>query len=95
MVWHRRHDRLAEYPGDLLRIAFTGWGHHAGYIYDLPALTAELERAGFAEVRPCSPSRSTDPVLRGLENRTDEEADIQLVVEATANGPVTAVAGRL
>jgi predicted SAM-dependent methyltransferase len=84
MVWHRRSDRLAEYPGDLLRIAFTGWGHHAGYLYDLPALRAELASAGFANVRPCSTSTSTDPVLRGLEKRTDEEADIQLVVEATA-----------
>jgi predicted SAM-dependent methyltransferase len=85
MVWHRRHDRLAEHPGDLLRIAFTAWGHHVGYLYDLPSLKAELERAGFEQVRPCSTSRSADPVLRGLENRTDEETDIQLVVEATAN----------
>lgn len=89
MSWHRRYDRLAEHPGDLLRIAFTYWGHHAGYLYDLPTLKAELERAGFANVRTCSTSRSTDPVLRGLESRTDEETDIQLVVEATASMPPT------
>ncbi len=32
----------AEHPVDLIRSAFSLWGHHRGYVYDEQALTAEL-----------------------------------------------------
>jgi len=81
---HRRLGRVAEHPVDLLRVPFTEYGHHLGYLYDEASLGAELKRAGFHSVRRCETGESTHPDLRNLENRGDEESFVQLVLEADA-----------
>lgn len=84
LAMHQRGGLLAEHVVDILRVPFTEYGHHAGYLYDEESLTAELKRAGFHGVRRCATGESSHPELRHLEARTDEEAYIQLVVEADA-----------
>lgn len=41
------------------------WGHQ--FIYDLPLLTAALEKAGFIEIKNFKPGQSDDPHLTGVE----------------------------
>lgn len=84
MGLQRRRGLVAEHSVDLLRVPFTEFGHHAGYLYDEESLAAELKRAGFHAVRRCETGESTHPDLQGLENRTDEESIIQLILEADA-----------
>ena len=84
MAMHRRLGRVAEHPVDLLRVPFTEFGHHAGYLYDEASLGAELKRAGFHDVRRCATGESTIPDLRNLENRDDDESLVQLILEADA-----------
>jgi predicted SAM-dependent methyltransferase len=84
MSMHGQAGRVAEHPVDLLRIPFNEHGHHVGYLYDEPALAAELKRAGFHGIRRCATGESDNPALRGLENRTDAEAFVQLILEADA-----------
>jgi predicted SAM-dependent methyltransferase len=84
MDMHRRAGRVAEHPVDILRIPFNEHGHHVGYLYDEASLAAELKRAGFHGIRRCQAGESDNPQLRGLENRTDAEAYVQLILEADA-----------
>ena len=84
MHHHRHLGRVAEHPVDLLRVPFTEFGHHLGYLYDEASLAAELKRAGFHGVRRCATRESAHPQLQGLENRTDEESLVQLILEADA-----------
>lgn len=81
---HRRLGRVAEHPVDLLRVPFTEFGHHLGYLYDEASLGDELKRAGFHDVRRCETGESRIPDLRNLENRLDEESLVQLILEADA-----------
>jgi predicted SAM-dependent methyltransferase len=81
---YRQYGFVAEHPTDLLRVPFAEHGHHIGYLYDETSLSAELKRAGFHTIRRCATGESDDPALRGLENRTHEEALVQLIVEADA-----------
>jgi predicted SAM-dependent methyltransferase len=81
---HRRAGWVAEHSTDLLRVPFTEHGHHVGYLYDEPSLSAELKRAGFHTIRRCATGQSEKPALRNLENRTDEESLVQLILEADA-----------
>lgn len=79
----RRHGYGVDHDVSLLRSVFVDCGHHAGYIWDLAAATAELEAAGFVSVRRCEVGSSDDPELCGLEARTEpSDRFLQLVVEA-------------
>ena len=66
---------------DLLRILFQEAGHHLGYLWDEPSLSAELEAAGFTEIARHEVGQSDDPILCGLEKR---DSPIQLALEAVA-----------
>jgi predicted SAM-dependent methyltransferase len=82
---HRLHGYLIAHPVDLLRVAFAESGHWRGYMFDESSLRAEMSGAGFADVTRCHVSESTDPVLRGLEKRTEPIEDkLQLVLEGQA-----------
>jgi predicted SAM-dependent methyltransferase len=74
--------RQAEHPVDLIRSAFSLWGHHTGYVYDEHALRTELERAGFISVRRYPPGESFDPGLQHLD-RQPSNADFYLAMEGT------------
>jgi len=83
LKWHEKEGHVAVYRVDLLRVAFTEHGHHAGYLWDIDSLSSELGAAGFVNARRCSTGESRDPILRGLEMRVAPvEAAIQLIVEA-------------
>lgn len=78
---HRRRGYAAEHPVDLLRVTFSENGHD--FCYDLASLTAELERAGFVDVRRHEVGESDLPEFRSLESRADPtEVATTLVVEA-------------
>lgn len=66
---------------DLLRIVFQEAGHHLGYLWDEPSLSAELKAAGFTEIARYEVGQSNDPLLCSLETR---DTPIQLVLEAVA-----------
>lgn len=79
----RRHGYGVDHGVSSLRAVFVECGHHEGYIWDLAAVTAELEAAGFVSVRRCEVGSSDDPALCGLESRTEpSDRVLQLVVEA-------------
>lgn len=84
LAMHRHYGRVAEHPADILRVPFAEHGHHVGYLYDEASLGAELKRAGFHAVRRCETGESTTPGLQGLENRTDAESLVQMILEADA-----------
>lgn len=85
---HRRHGLLAEHPVDMLRVTFAEWSHHAGYLYDFEALSAELTAAGFGEVVRVEAGESSRPELRRLEQRAEPtEKATELVVEASKPTP--------
>jgi predicted SAM-dependent methyltransferase len=82
--WHEMGGRSCVYPADILRIAFTAWGHAEGYLFDYSSLFSELRAAGFHNIRRCAVGDSAISDLRGLESRVDAEAVTQLVIEAEA-----------
>ena len=53
----------------MLRVTYAYHGHHRGYIYDWAALSAELMKAGFVDVRRCDAGQSPDAEFKGLERR--------------------------
>lgn len=74
--------RHFDHPVQLLAQVYVGSGHHLGFCYDCPALTAELEAVGFA-VHRCATGESAYAELRGLETRTHPaERATQLCMEA-------------
>jgi predicted SAM-dependent methyltransferase len=80
---HRRRGYQVEHSVDMLRVTYAYWGHHRGYCFDWAALSAELTRAGFVDVRRHEIGESGDPAFRGLEQRAEPtEAATQLVIEA-------------
>lgn len=80
---HRRHGYQIEHSVDMLRVTYAYWGHHRGYCFDWAALSVELTRAGFVDVRRHEIGESADPVFRGLEQRAEPtEVATQLVIEA-------------
>jgi len=80
---HRRHGYPAEYAADMLRVTYAYHGHHQGYIFDWAALSAELARAGFGDLRRYDAGHSDDPEFKGLETRAEPtEAMTELIVEA-------------
>jgi predicted SAM-dependent methyltransferase len=81
---YRDEGRVSEHAVDLLRVPFAEHGHHVGYLYDEASLSAELKRAGFHAIRRCATGESVNPELRDLENRTNAESFIQLILEADA-----------
>jgi predicted SAM-dependent methyltransferase len=79
---HRRKGFPAEHSVDMLNIIYAYHGHHAGYIFDWAALSAEMDRAGFVDVVRHEAGESDDPVFRGLETRAEPtENATELVVE--------------
>ena len=78
-----RHGYRVDHPVSLLRTIFAECGHHQGFIWDLASLAAELSDAGFVDVQRCDVQESADPVLAGLECRTEPvDQMLYLVVEA-------------
>ena len=79
----RRHERFGysvNHRADLLNITFA-CGHR--YVFDHAALEAELQRAGFGNVRRYDPSQSDDPVFRDIEQRTEKTVCLTcLILEA-------------
>jgi len=57
--------RLEARPADVLNHAMRAWGHV--FLYDEPTLRAELDRAGFSDVRRYPMNESDDPGMNGLE----------------------------
>ena len=72
---------VVEHPIDLMRIPIGSFGHHQGYVYDFATLDHELKRAGFHSTTEYPLGSSDDPVLAGLDQRTDE-GGAQIAVEA-------------
>lgn len=70
-----------EHPVDLLRVPIASFGHHTGCVYDLAALTEELERAGFVDVKEWDLTSSGHPEMAGLDKRVGE-GGAQMAVEA-------------
>lgn len=66
--------------------AFRGWGHQ--FLYNLPALKACLQAAGFATVRPCRYGESDHPELRAIEHHEQyiDTPELPHVVIAEATG---------
>jgi len=79
--FYRSLGLTVEHPVDLLRIPIASFGHHTGYLYDAPTLSAELARAGFVDAREQPLSDSSHPALRDLDKRTNE-GGAQMAVEA-------------
>ena len=73
---------IQDFP-DLLRVTFTAFGHHKGFIYDRETLDALLEQVGFVRVKHHQPGESDRLELRDLESRTGS-SDLwsQMAVEA-------------
>jgi predicted SAM-dependent methyltransferase len=79
---HRRAGYPAEHPADMLRVTYAYHGHHEGYIFDWDALSAELARAGFTDIRRYEVGQSDDPEFKGLETRSEPtDAATELIVE--------------
>lgn len=67
----------------MLRITYAYHGHHRGYCFDWAALSAELTRGGFVDVRRHAVREGDDLAFRDLEQRDEPtEAATQLVVHA-------------
>jgi predicted SAM-dependent methyltransferase len=82
---HRRHGYRIEHRVDLLRSIYHESGHCEGYLFDEAALRAELEAAGFREVRRSALGRSDEPALSGLDTRTEPGDELLLLaIEAQA-----------
>jgi predicted SAM-dependent methyltransferase len=80
---NRRHGYRVDHPVSLLRTVFAECGHHRGFIWDYASLSTELDRAGFVKIERCAVNDSADPVLCGLESRTESaDRELYLVVEA-------------
>jgi predicted SAM-dependent methyltransferase len=85
---HRGAGTRVEHFVDILRGVFIEYDHLRGYAYDLEALRAELEGAGFESIERCDLQESSDPELRGLEWRVlPVDRLTMLVVEAAKPGP--------
>lgn len=80
---NRRHGHRVDHRISLLRTLFVECGHHLGFVWDFEALAAELAAAGFVAIERRPVGGSPDPVLRGLESRTEpSDRSLYLVVEA-------------
>jgi hypothetical protein len=73
---------VVEHPIDLVRIPIGSFGHHEGYVYDLPTLDEELKRAGFHSTTEYGLGVSDRAEFQSLDQRTDE-GGAQIAVEAT------------
>lgn len=81
---NRSHGYRVDHPVSLMRTVFAECGHHQGYVWDHESLAFELTEAGFARVRRCEVQESEDPLLSGLESRTEPvDRLLYLAVEAT------------
>lgn len=80
-TFYRSLGLTVAHPGDLVRVPIASFGHHTGYLYDVAALCAELESAGFTQAREWPLTDSQHPDLRGLDKRTDE-GGAQMAIEA-------------
>jgi hypothetical protein len=74
-------DAAARYPVDVLNAAAHWYSHHEGYMWDFDALNAEMEAAGFSDIRRCPPNVSDDLHFARIPARANIT---QLAVEATA-----------
>ena len=82
---HRRAGYRIEHRVDLLRAIYHENGHCAGYLFDEAALRSELEQAGFRVIRRTELGHSPDPVLQGLDKRTEPgDQSLLLAMEAQA-----------
>jgi predicted SAM-dependent methyltransferase len=76
------HSIQFEHSVDILRQAFSEFGHHRGYLFDQSSIRAELESAGFEKITFHKVSQSECRPLRGLEQRVGGSHDYtQLCVE--------------
>jgi hypothetical protein len=67
----------------MLRVTYAYHGHHLGYCFDWAALSAELDAAGFVDIRRYEAGQSDDAAFCGLEQRAEPtEAATELIVEA-------------
>lgn len=80
-AFYRSLGLVVEHPVDLVRVPIASFGHHAGYLYDVDTLGAELRRAGFSDPKEYPLSESSRSDLRSLDQRTDE-GGAQMAVEA-------------
>lgn len=78
---YKKSGLVVEHPVDLIRIPIASFGHHLGYVYDYESLSAELQLAGFTDVRRCQLGESEHEPLRGLDSRVNSG---QVAVEAIA-----------
>lgn len=79
-----RHGYRVDHPVSLMRTVFAECGHHRGYVWDFESLAAELDAAGFVGIRRCQVQDSDDPLLAGLESRTEPvDRMLYLAIEAT------------
>ena len=77
------HAIQIEHPVDILRQAFSEFGHHKGYLFDQPSIKMELEAVGFEKITFHKVCQSDHKALRGLEQRVGGSHDYtQLCVEA-------------
>ena len=80
---HRRHGFPADHPVDMLRVTYVYHGHHLGFCYDWAALSAEVEKCGYVDIRRYEAGQSDDSSFAGLENRDEPtEAATELILEA-------------
>lgn len=73
---------IRDFP-DFLRITFTSFGHHKGYIYDKRSLKALLEDIGFINITFHQPGKSRNKIFNGLESRiSSSDLWSQMSIEA-------------
>jgi predicted SAM-dependent methyltransferase len=76
------HHQPAVHSVDLLHAVFHWWGHSDGYQFDMRALTAELEAAGFADVTKFDMREASEGFPPTVQ--TGREAPTHFAVEAHA-----------
>jgi predicted SAM-dependent methyltransferase len=83
--WLKSIDKAeGNHPADIVRFAFSMWGHHAGYVYDEEALTNELLAANFKHVDRLPLGESQHPDLVAVDNRASTaEVLTQMALEGT------------
>lgn len=77
------HHVRIDYPVDILRQAFSEFGHHKGFVFDQSSIRIELESAGYEAVTFHNVSQSNIPAFCNLEQRVGGTHVLtQLCVEA-------------
>lgn len=78
-----QHSVAFQYLPDILRVQFTSFGHHKGYLYDFQTLQLLLAKNGFKNIRQVETSKSSLMPLKNAENRkSPSDKWAQLCIEA-------------